>query len=434
MSERLTADLVLAAVPVVGAIGGLALRRRPDMLKVWLLLATMMSLGAIGWLSGRLPAQAAALPLLALPPIMAFLSLLGQPLHRATGAAWTLTLLLLGSALGVLDSAPSQSMMFLLFLLALVGAMLWFYQRPMRLEAWSAVGTVALGMLMVAVALLAPPPLSAAALALACAMMLPLPPFHKAYLAALTSLPGNLPAFLALLLPIIGFHVLLTTLPLLSDAFLQTARILALVGSLYVSLRALTQSRAAAVIAYGAVAFLSIFWWYLAETRAAAPHAVVYLSAVGLATGGLLLAAFVLRTRFGEISFRGLSGLAQPMPRFAVVLSLLALAALGLPPFGVFAGFLGMLLAPSFTWSAGLLIILLAWLAASWYIFELVQGLLFGRPQAQRRHEDLADPEFAALAMILVLLVTLGVLPSRFFDVGTANQRTVVMEPRAWNK
>lgn len=433
MSERLTADLVLAAVPVVGAIGGLALRRQPDLLKVWLLLATMTSLGAIGWLSGRLPAQAAALPLLALPPIMAFLSLLGQPLHRANGAAWILTLLLLGSALGVLDSAPSQSMMFLLFLLALVGAMLWWYQRPTKLEAWSAVGTVALGMLMVTVALLAPP-LSAAALALACAVVLPLPPFHKAYLAALTSLPGNLPAFLALLLPIIGFHVLLTTLPLLSDAVLQTAWMLALGGSLYASLRALTQSRAAAVIAYGAVAFLSIFWWYLAETRAAAPHAVVYLSAVGLATGGLLLAAYVLRTRFGEISFRGLSGLAQPMPRLAVVLSLLALAALGLPPFGVFAGFLGMLLAPSFTWSAGLLIILLAWLAASWYLFELVQGLLFGRPQAQRRHEDLADPEFAALALILVLLVTLGVLPSRLFEVGTATQRTVVMEPRAWNR
>jgi len=434
VNERLTADLVLAAIPVVGAIGGVALRRQPNALKVWLLLATMISLGAMGWLSGRLPTQAAAPPLLAFPPIMAFLSLLGQPLHRTNGTAWILTLLLLGPTLGVLDSTPSQSMMCFLVLLTLVGAMLWFYQRPTGLGAWSAVGTVTLGMLLTMIALLAPPALSAAALSLACAMALPLPPFHKGYLAALTSLPGNLPAFLALVLPLTGFHLLLTTLPLLSEAFLQTAGILALMGSLYASLRALTQSRAAAVIGYGAVAFLSILWWYMADMRGAAPHAVIYLSAVGLAAGGLLLATYVLRMRFGEVGVRGLSGLAQSMPRFAVVLSLLALAAMGLPPFGLFAGFLGMLLAPSFTWSAALLVVLIAWLAASWYIFDLVQGLLFGRPQVERRHEDLGDPEFAALAIILVLLVALGVLPSRLFDLGASAQRTVVMESGAWNR
>jgi NADH-quinone oxidoreductase subunit M len=162
---------------------------------------------------------------------------------------------------------------------------------------------------------------------------------------------------------------------------------------------------------------------------------VVYLSAVSLATGGLLLAWDMLRVRYGEIGLRALTGLAQPMPRFAIAVSLLALAALGLPPFGVFSGFMGLLLAPSFTWSGWLIVVIIAWLCASWYLFELVQGLLFGRRQTARRHEDLRDPELASLTIVLVLLVALGVLPSRLFDLGPIHEpRTAVMEFPAGNK
>jgi NADH-quinone oxidoreductase subunit M len=143
----------------------------------------------------------------------------------------------------------------------------------------------------------------------------------------------------------------------------------------------------------------------------------------------------MLRARYGEIGLRALSGLAHPMPRFAIALSLLALAALGLPPFGVFSGFMGLLLAPSFTWSGALIVILIAWLSASWYFFDFVQGLLFGRQQTERRHEDLRDHELASLAIVLMLLVALGVMPSPLFDLGPITlQRTAVMEFLEWNK
>jgi NADH-quinone oxidoreductase subunit M len=164
----------------------------------------------------------------------------------------------------------------------------------------------------------------------------------------------------------------------------------------------------------------------------------VYLSAVSLATSGLLLAWYMLRARYGEIGLRALSGLAQPMPRFAVAVTLLALAAIGLPPFGVFSGFMGLLLAPSFTWTGWLIVIVIAWLSASWYLFDLVQGLLFGRCQTERRHEDLRDAELTSLAVVLVLLLALGVMPTRLFDLRPtepgAVDRAAVMEFRAWNK
>jgi NADH-quinone oxidoreductase subunit M len=435
VTALMTAPLLLVAVPVLSAALGLALWGKPEALRIWLLLATMVSLGTIGWTSGGLPAQAAALPLLSLLPLAAFVSLLGQPLHRANYWTWVITLPLLGLGLGVLASEALLSAVFFLLLLALIGLMLLRCRHQTGFQSWWGIATLAFGVLAGAAVFITEPPLSFVAFALTCAVALPLMPFHQGYVAALTGLPGNLPAFLAFLLPVVGFHEFLTVLPVLPHAVSEAMGLAALAGSLYGSLKALTQSRAASVVAYGGLAFLSILWWYLVWTRTAPPQSLVYLSAVGLVTSGLLLAWYQLRARYGEIGFRALSGLAQPMPRFAIVLSLLALAALGLPPFGVFSGFFGMLLAPSFTWSAGVIVILIAWLTASWYVFGFVQGLLFGRRQAERRYEDLRDPELAALAIVLVLLVVLGVLPSRLFDPGPGhNDRTVVMESPAWNE
>ena len=435
-------SLLIVAAPVLAAGLGLFMRGEPRLLKRWLLAATMVSLGTIawvsgtfGWTSGQLPAQPGGLFLLSLLPLMTFVTLLGQPLHGRNTAAWLLTLLLLGVGLGVLASEPPLSLLFFLFLLALVGLMLFYYRSQAGAEAWWGMGTLGLGTLAVLIALATVPPVSSVAVAVACAVALPLVPFHKGYVAALTRLPGNLPGFLSLLLPVMGFHGLMTVLREFPNGVAEPVGILALVGMLYGSLKALTQSRAASVVAYGGLAFLSILWWYLATTQAASPQTVVYLSGVSLATGGLLLAWYMLRTRYGEIGLRALTGLAQPMPRFAVVVSLLALAALGLPPFGVFSGFMGLLLAPSFAWTGGVIVLVIAWLSASWYLFELVQGLLFGRQQTERRHEDLRDPELASLAIVLVLLVALGIMPSRLLNLEPISlERTVVMELHPWKK
>jgi NADH-quinone oxidoreductase subunit M len=292
-----------------------------------------------------------------------------------------------------------------------------------------------LGMLSVLVALISAPPISTIAVVVASAVALPLVPFHKTYIGSLTGLPGNLPAFLALLLPIVGFHALMTRLPQFPTALSQTVTVLALLGMLYGSLKALAQFRAASVVAYGGVVFQSILWWYLAAIHASTPSIGVYVSAVGVATSGLLLAWYMLRARYGEIGLQSLGGLAQPMPKFAVAFSLLALAALGMPPFGVYSGFIGLLLVPSFMWSGGVMVVIIVWLTASWYVFALVQGLLFGPQRVMRQHEDLRQHELASLVIVLVLLVVLGVMPSRFFDFGAINAlQASLLESLAWNE
>lgn len=434
MTALTMAPLLLAAVPALAATLGLVLWRNPETLKVWLLLGTVASFGAVAWASGALPAEAAPLPLLFLLPLMALLSLLAQPAHRNNRASWLLTLGLLGLGLGVLASEPSLSAIFFLILLAAIGLVLLSLRGPNGFHARWGIAGFALGALSAAGALTTGPPFSSVAFTLACATALPLMPFHKGYVAALTALPGNLPAFLAVVLPVAGFHGLPIILPKVPSAVAESAGVLALVGSLYGSLRALTQARAASVVAYGSAAFLSILWWYLVTTGTAPSHSLAYLCSVGLATSGLLLAWYQLRARYGEISLRSLSGLAQGMPRFALAVSLLALAACGLPPFGLYAGFIGMVLAPSFTWSSGSLVMLVAWLSASWYLFDLVQGMLFGRQRQERRHEDLRGFEWVSLAIVLALLTALGLVPSQLFDTASNHtQRTVVMEFTAWN-
>ncbi len=428
---------LLAAIPSLGAALGLTLWAKPQALKVWLLLVTLGTLATLAGIGGTLTEPAEGLLCAYLLPIAAFASLLGQPPHPANRAAWLSTLLLLGLGLGVLTGPDHQEPFLLLILLGLLAVLIYRYRSESVSDPWWGLGTCGVGMVCVLTGLVAPAPLSSIAFLLTCSILLPLMPFQGGYVAALAGLPGNLPAFLAVLLPGLGWHGLVTLLPSLLETMLQILPTLALASVLYGSLKALTQPRVRSLLAYAGLAFFSILWWYVAAARTATPQASLYVSAVGLALSGLLLAWYGLRARYGDVDLRAISGLAQPMPRFAVVLSLLALAAMGLPPFGVFSGFMGMLLAPSLPLSAGLGLVAIAWLTASWYILDLVQGLLFGRHRTDLPHEDLRQTEFAALLLVLGLLLALGIAPSRFFESGAASHASpsvVKMEAVAWIK
>ncbi len=104
------------------------------------------------------------------------------------------------------------------------------------------------------------------------------------------------------------------------------------------------------------------------------------------------------------------------MPGFAVLMSLMVMAAVGLPPFGLFSGYIAMLLTPSFVISWDLPVILLAWIAASWYLFRLMQRLLFGPHRSDILYEDLRLTEVTSLLIVLLILVALGIIPYGFFQ------------------
>ncbi len=407
---------LLMAIPLLGAVLSLLIRASLERMKTVALLTTVASLLAVIGTSVGLSAPPTGLPLLCILPLTAFLSLLGQPVHRNNSQAWAMSLVLLGLGLGILTGqAPARDALLVLLLSILCG-LLYQHQPGPTPDTWRGLSSYGLGIVTTLLALVLPEAGSTIATVITCATLLPLLPLHSGFVATLTGLPGNLPAFLALLVPTIGFHTLVLLLPSLSITVLHTVAILALAGAVYGSLRALIQSRPLPRLAYAALAFFCMLWWYIADTGTAPVQATVYLNAVSLATTGLLLAWYAIRARYGDIDLRALGGLAYPMPRFCTLLALLALAALGMPPFGVFSGFLGMLLLPTFTPSGPFAVIMLVWLTASWYYTELVQRVVFGQSRLDVRHEDLRRTEFASLVLVLLLLLALGMAPSRFFQ------------------
>jgi len=257
---------------------------------------------------------------------------------------------------------------------------------------------------------------STIALFLGAALLLPLFPLHGVYVAALTRLPGYLPALIAVLLPVSGLYVFRAILPQAPASVLAAVRALALIGALYGSITALVQFRVERLLAYGGVSLFSILWWHLATAGNYTPQAAPYAGATALVTGGLFLAWNVVRARYGDLDLNRVGGLARPMPRLGLLLSLLVMAASGLPPFGLFAGFIEILLSPAVPASGEVAAVLLTWLAASWVFLRLMQRLLFGPHRPDISCTDLSRGEVASLLVVLLILLAIGIAPSGLWE------------------
>lgn len=427
---------LLAGIPVLGLLAGLPFRSSPERLKWSSLAWTVVSLGSVVALAGRIEIPSEGLLPLYLLPLAATISILGQPVHEQHRESWMATLIFLGLGLSALTSRPPVNVLCLALLLVLIAGLLYRHHSALWPRSWWGIGTYSLGALCAAMAAGLDAPLSSIASLLACAVLLPLVPFHDGHLTALTRLPGSLPSFIVVLLPVAGLHLLASAIPSVPDAVAWTLSFFALLGAAYGALKALAQSRVRLLLAYGSLSFFSILWFFAAGSRMATPRSALLVGTVGLATCGLMVAWQVIRTRYGDdVDPQAISGLAAGMPQFAVLLSLLALAAMGLPPFGVFAGFMGLLLSSPFPPLAGLFVTLLAWLAASWYIMQMVQRLLFGIRRPELRYADVLRAEFASLLIVVLVLLALGLAPATLFaSAGASSPAAIIGESTTWNR
>lgn len=108
---------LLLAVPLLGASLALLMRAALQRMKTVALTTTGLTLLAVIGTSLAQNEATAAMSLLCLLPATAFLTLLGQPLHRDNSSAWVMTLILLGVALGILTShAPTHELLLILLL------------------------------------------------------------------------------------------------------------------------------------------------------------------------------------------------------------------------------------------------------------------------------------------------------------------------------
>jgi NADH-quinone oxidoreductase subunit M len=427
---------LLAGIPVLGLLAGLPFRSDPERLKWSCVAWAVISFGSVVACAGRISLPPEGLLPLYLLPLAATISILGQPVHDQHRQSWMLTLLSLAFGLLVLSSPPPFGLFSATLLLALVAALLYRHHSALWPRSWWGIGAYSFGAVFTALSAVLEPPLSSIASLLACAVLLPLVPFHDGHLTALTRLPGSLPSFIVVLLPLAGLHGLSPALVSIPDSVAWTLSLFALLGASYGALKALAQSRVRLLLAYGSLSFFSIPWWFAAASRSVTPRSALLVGTVGLATSGLMVAWQVIRTRYGDdVDPQAISGLASGMPQFAVLLSLLSLAAMGLPPFGVFAGFMGLLLSSPFPSLIGLFVTLLAWLAASWYIMQMVQRLLFGSRRPDLRYTDVLRAEFVSLLIVVLVLLVLGLAPATLFMPESASLGTAIIgESPTWNR
>lgn len=426
---------LFVAVPFTGALVCLMLWSDPHRVKICAITWSAISLALIAGMANQLPIPSDGFLPLYLPPIAALMAALGQPVHENHRLSLTMTLVFLGLGMGALTAGNLLGPLCLISLMLIIMLLLYRHHTALWPISWWGIGSFAVGIVGASFSLVTGPPFSSIASLATCAVLLPLMPFHNGYLTALTRLPGSLPPFIVLLLPVLGIHTLSTALPMAPTEFVWVVSFLALVSALYGAIKALAQSRVRLLVGYGSVSFFSILWWFVAGVHQATPRATVLAGAVGLATGGLLVAWQVIRTRYGDdVDPQAISGLAATMPKYAVLFSLLGLAAMGIPPFGVFAGFMGLLLTAPPSSTIGMFIALTTWLAASWYIMQMVQQLLFGARRPDLRYADLRQPEFTSLLIVVLALLALGLAPISLYSSDQAPNRTATMErPPAWN-
>ncbi len=423
-------------IPFAGALACLAVWSDPYRVKMSAIACSIISLAVIAGVAGWFPTSPHGLLPLYLLPIAAVVSTLGQPIHENHRLSWVMTLIFLGLGMGVLTAGNSFGLLCQISLMLIIMVLLYRHHTTLWPISWWGIGSFGVGIAGAGLSLAAEPPISSVASLATCAVLLPLMPFHDGYLTALTRLPGSLPPFIVLLLPVLGLHGLATAMPTMPSEFVGVVSFLALVSSLYGAIKALAQSRVRLLVGYSSVSFFSILWWFVAGAHTATPRAAVLAGAVGLATGGLLVAWQVIRTRYGDdVDPQSISGLAAAMPKYAVLVSLLGLAAMGIPPFGVFAGFMGLMLTTPPASTIGLFIALTAWLAASWYIMQMVQQLLFGIRRPDLRYADLRHPEFTSLLIVVLALLALGLAPTSLYTSDRTPNKTAVMErPLSWTR
>src|SRR5581483_10392400 len=195
------------------------------------------------------------------------------------------------------------------------------------------------------------------------------------------------------------------------DDWLPAIAVFAVFGTVYGSFRAFVQSRVVRLLAYGGFALITVIWWHLASLHAATVAAFSFLGALTLVIAGLRLAWQAIEHRYGDVAIGQLPGLARTMPRFAFLFGLLVTAAMGLPPFGVFTGYVHMLLSPAPTLTAALFLVLFGWFAASWYWIAMLQGVLFARHRTDVPYDDVRWTEAAAAIVIVAALLAIGALP-----------------------
>jgi NADH-quinone oxidoreductase subunit M len=269
------------------------------------------------------------------------------------------------------------------------------------------------------------------------AVKVPMFPFHTWLPDAHVEAPTAGSVILASVLLKMGTYGFLRfTLPMLPDAtvaFTKAMIALSVVAIIYGAYMALAQTDIKKLIAYSSVSHmgfvtLGIFVLNVQGIEGAVMQMVNH----GITTGGLFLCIGIIYERTHSRQILDNTGLAGPMPRYALFLMIFALSSLGLPGTNSFVGEF-LVLAGTFVWSGlATAFAALGVILAAAYMLWLMQRVVFGSPSpAQRGHlVDLNGRELATLLPLAILVFVIGIFPNPLLSRMHASVAQLLAAPK----
>tara|TARA_Y100000590_G_scaffold459994_1_gene618322 strand:+ start:4265 stop:5767 length:1503 start_codon:yes stop_codon:yes gene_type:complete len=226
----------------------------------------------------------------------------------------------------------------------------------------------------------------------------------------------------AILLKMAGYGFMRFSLglfPIASDYFTPLIFILSIIAIIYTSLVALMQDDMKKLIAYSSVAhmgFVTIGIFSL--TKQGLEGSIIQMISHGLISAALFLCVGVVYDRYHSRMISSYGGLVNIMPKYAFVLMIFTLAALGLP--GT-SGFVGEFLVLVGIFQKNILVAVLASLGvilAAAYMLWLYRRVVFGKISSPEIKEmpDLNKIEIYIFGCLVFLTLFFGVYPEPLFN------------------
>jgi len=246
----------------------------------------------------------------------------------------------------------------------------------------------------------------------------PVWPFHTWMPQTYADLPAPMAAVVSAVQSKAGLYgFIVVGMPLLAGPMHRAVPLmfaLGLVGLVYGALAALVIDDAKRVVAYSSLSHLGLIVLAIFSfDPVALGGAVVYMVAHGLFSAGLFIVLGEVEVREETRLIARLGGLGSRNPKLAGGLTIVALAALGLPGLCGFAGeilILTGLFHAGYVWQT--IVALVPIVLAAAYMLRVFQGIMHGPevPDVPVR-EDMSWLEVAALAPLVVAMVLLGIAP-----------------------
>lgn len=222
------------------------------------------------------------------------------------------------------------------------------------------------------------------------------------------------------LLKLGGYGFIRFSLPMFPDASAQLIWLvfgLSMVAVVYTSLVALVQHDMKKLIAYSSVAHMAFVTGGLfALNTQGLEGAMVMMLSHGLVSGALFLCVGVIYDRLHTREIGRYGGLADTMPKYALVLLFFTMASVGLPATsGFVAEFLVLIgLYQTSTWATFVLTTGIILGAA--YMLWLYARVAYGKAAGDdtRAMPDLSVREIAILAPIVIVTLWMGIYPASF--------------------